>query len=97
MYLPFEPSKLTEEVKTHVPDATKLVAARRAAQMGMTLSEYLRDLVCLDAHGATYDELMMSHRRKVRAGDQGRLHAQDRTSVGPAEAQAARAPADIPS
>lgn len=97
MYLPFEPSKLTEEVKTRLPDATKLMAARKATSMGMSLSDYLRDLVCMDNHGATYDELMMTHRRKVRAGAQGQLAAQDRASVGPDEAQAARASSDIPS
>ena len=82
MYLPFEPSKLTEEVKTHVPDATKLMAARKATQMGQSLSEYLRDLICLDTHGAPYDELMMAHRRSLRAGAQGPTVAQSQTSTG---------------
>jgi hypothetical protein len=97
MYLPFELSKLIEELKTHVPDVTKLEFNRKAGRMGQTPAQYLRDLVCLDVHGATYDELMMAHRRNVRAATQGQLAAQDRASVGPAEAQAARASDDIPS
>ena len=82
MFVAFEPSKLTEEVKTHVPDATKLLAARKAASMGMSLSEYLRDLICLDNRGAPYDELMMPHRRKLRAGAQGQPVAQTQPSQG---------------
>lgn len=86
MIVTFDPSKLTDEIKTHVPDATKLLAARKAASMGMTLSAYLRDLVCLDNHGAPYDELMMTHRRNLRAGAQGPVAAQARASQGPSEA-----------
>lgn len=86
MYLPFEPSKLTEEVKTHVPDATKLMVARKATKMGQTLSEYVRDLICLDAHGAPYDELMMTHRRSLRSGAQGQAVAQAQASQGQHEA-----------
>lgn len=63
----FEPSKLVEEVGTKLPDTTKLLMARRAAQLSQAPAEYLRDLVCLDIHGATYDELMLEHRREVRA------------------------------
>ena len=95
MFVAFEPSKLTEEVKTHVPDATKLLATRKAASMGMSLSEYLRDLICLDNHGAPYDELMLAHRRKVRAADQGRLAGQVRSATGPDEDQSASPAADI--
>ena len=63
----FEPSKLIEEVSTKLPDTTKLLLTRRAAQLSQVPAEYLRDLVCLDIHGATYDELMLEHRRDVRA------------------------------
>lgn len=63
----FEPSKLVEEVSTKLPDTTKLLLTRRAAQLSQVPAEYLRDLVCLDIHGATYDELMLEHRRDVRA------------------------------
>ncbi len=83
MYLPFESGNLTEEVKTHVPDATKLLLGRKARKLGMLPAEYLRDLVCLDVHGSTYDELMTAHRRKVRAAMQGQLEAQDRPTQGP--------------
>ncbi len=83
MFVAFEPSKLTEEVKTHIPDATKLLAARKATSLGMTMSEYLRDLICLDNHGASYDELMMTHRRALRAGVQGPSVAQPQASTGP--------------
>lgn len=83
MYVAFEPSKLTEEVKTHIPDATKLLASRKATSMGMNMSEYLRDLICLDNHGASYDELMMAHRRSLRAGSQGPNVAQSQPSTGP--------------
>lgn len=63
----FEPSKLIEEVGTKLPDITKLLLTRRAAQLNQVPAEYLRDLVCLDIHGATYDELMLEHRRELRA------------------------------
>lgn len=63
----FEPSKLVEEVSTKLPDTTRLLAGRRAAALGQTMSEYLRDLVCVDVHTAPYDELMIEHRREVRA------------------------------
>jgi hypothetical protein len=87
MYVTFEPGKLTDEVKTHVPDATKLLAQRKAARMGMTLSDYLRDLVLIDLHGAPYDELMSSHRRAIRAGTQGQLATHDWANTGPDLAQ----------
>ena len=45
----------------------ELLLTRRAAQLSQVPAEYLRDLVCLDIHGATYDELMLEHRREVRA------------------------------
>ena len=83
MFVTFEPSKLTEEVKTHLPDATKLLAARKATSLGMTMSEYLRDLICLDNHGTSYDELMMAHRRALRTGAQGPTVAQPQPSTGP--------------
>ena len=83
MYLPFEPSKLTEELKTHVPDVTKLEFNRKAGRMGQTPAQYLRDLVFQDVHGSPYDELMMSHRRSVRAATQGQLKAQERPTQGP--------------
>lgn len=63
----FEPSKLVDEVSTKLPDTTKLLMARRASQLSQVPAEYLRDLVCVDIHGATYDELMLEHRREVRA------------------------------
>ncbi len=83
MHLPFESGNLTDEVKTHVPDVTKLAMGRKARKLGMLPAEYLRDLVCLDVHGATYDELMMAHRRKVRAAMQGQLVDQDGPGSGP--------------
>lgn len=83
MFVPFEPGKLTEEVKTHISDTTKLLAGRKAASLGMNMSEYLRDLVYLDNHGASYDELMMTHRRALRAGVQGPSVAQPQASTGP--------------
>lgn len=95
MFVAFEPSKLTEEIKSHLPDMTKLMAARKAASLGMSLSEYLRDLVCLDVHGDSYDELMLAHRRKVRAADQGRLAGQVRSAADPDEDQSASPAADI--
>lgn len=63
----FEPGKLTEEVSTKLPDTTRLLLGRRAAAMGQNIAEYLRDLVCVDVHTAPYDELMLDHRRAVRA------------------------------
>ncbi len=89
MFFPFEPGKLTEEVKTHLPDVTKLLAARKAASMGMSMSDYLRDLVCDDIHNAPYDELMLAHRRKVRAEQQGQIDAQSSPGFGPGPAHKA--------
>lgn len=83
MVLPFEPGKLTEEIKSHLPDMTKLMATRKANSLGMSLSEYVRDLVCLGVHGDSYDELMSAHRRKVRAAMQGQFAAQDGPNAGP--------------
>lgn len=62
----FEPGKLTEELKTHVPDVTAMSARRSAHELGMNVSEYVRDLICMAEHGTTYDELMREHRRKLR-------------------------------
>lgn len=83
MYAHFEPVKLTEELKTHVPDVTALAARRKAHALGMTLAEYVRDLICLAEHGASYDDLMREHRRLLRA-QQGRLMAQVQAETGPA-------------
>lgn len=63
----FEPGKLTEEVSTHVPDLTALAFKRRAAALAMRPSEYLRDLICADVHGATYEDLIREHRLNARA------------------------------
>lgn len=81
---PFEPGKLTEELKTHVPDVTALAARRKAHDLGMSVAEYQRDLVCLDVHGATYDDLMREHRRQLRQ-KQGQPMAQAQTQAGPVD------------
>lgn len=81
----FEPSKLIEEVSTKLPDTTKLLLTRRAAALSQVPAEYLRDLVCLDIHGLTYDELMLEHRREVRAVQA----ALDRATNAPAAAVSA--------
>ncbi len=83
----FEPGKLTEELKTHVPDVTAMSARRTAHDLGMSLSEYLRDLVCMAEHGTTYDELMREHRRKLRE-QQGTRLAQPKTAPSPEPGQA---------
>lgn len=66
MVINFEPGKLTEEAKTHLPDVTELELRRRARSFGMTVSEYLRDLVCIDIHGSPFDDLVREHRRALR-------------------------------
>ena len=43
--------KLTAEVKTVIDDNTKDEFARLATNEGMTISEYLRDLVMIHVHG----------------------------------------------
>ena len=63
----FEPSLLSEEASTRIPDTTNLLLMRKAKQFGQVRAEYIRDLICLDVHGATYDELMIQHRRALRA------------------------------
>lgn len=81
----FEPSKLVEEVSTKLPDTTKLLLTRRAAQLSQVPAEYVRDLVCVAIHGATYDELMLEHRREVRAM-QAALQAATSGPVAPVNA-----------
>ncbi len=66
MIIEFEPGKLVNEVKTHLPDVTDLVFKRRAQDAGMNPSELLRDLVCEFVHGAAYMDLLIEHRRGVR-------------------------------
>ena len=66
MNIDFVPSKLTNEVKTHLPDVTELQFRRRAHDMGMNPSELLRDLVCEFVHGAPYLDLVIEHRRSGR-------------------------------
>lgn len=66
MNIDFEPSKLVNEVKTHLPDLTEVVFRRRAHDMGMNASELLRDLVCEFVHGAPYLDLVIEHRRGTR-------------------------------
>ena len=66
MNIEFEPSKLVNEVKTHLPDVTELQFRRRAHEMGMNPSELLRDLVCEFVHGAPYLDLLLQHRREAR-------------------------------
>ena len=66
MNIDFEPSKLVNEVKTHLPDLTEVVFRRRAHDLGMNPSELLRDLVCEFVHGAPYLDLVIEHRRSGR-------------------------------
>ena len=66
MNIEFEPSKLVNEVKTHLPDLTEVVFRRRAHDLGMNPSELLRDLVCEFVHGAPYLDLVIEHRRSGR-------------------------------
>jgi hypothetical protein len=66
MHIDFEPGKLVNEVKTHLPDVTDLVFKRRASEAGMNPSELLRDLVCEFVHGAPYLDLLLQHRRDAR-------------------------------
>lgn len=80
MLINFEPGKLTDEISTHVSDVTALEFRRRASRCGMRPSEYLRDLICMEVHGATYDDLMHEHRRAVRAA-QGLLVVQAAPNV----------------
>ena len=82
----FEPGKLTEELKTHVPDVTAMSARRTAHDLGMSVSEYVRDLVCLAEHGTTYDELMREHRRKLRER-QGQAVGQPQPGPSPEQGQ----------
>lgn len=84
--IPFEASKLTEELKTHVPDVTAMSARRTSHDLGMSLSEYLRDLVCMAEHGTTYDELMREHRRKLRQR-QGQALGQPLPTPSPEQGQ----------
>jgi hypothetical protein len=55
--------KLTAEVKTVVDDETKDEFSRLAAIEGLSLSEYLRDLVMIHVHGR--DRLARLHRARL--------------------------------
>lgn len=55
--------KLTAEVKTVVDDDTKDEFARLAATEGMSISEYLRDLVMIHVHGR--ERLARLHRARL--------------------------------
>lgn len=86
MNIEFEPSKLVNEVKTHLPDVTELQFRRRAHDMGMNPSELLRDLVCEFVHGAPYLDLLVEHRRGAREG-QGQTDVDQGPKLRPVEAQ----------
>jgi hypothetical protein len=85
MNIDFEPSKLVNEVKTHLPDLTEVVFRRRAHDMGMNASELLRDLVCEFVHGAPYLDLVIEHRRGTR-DMQGQAQAEPGPKLRPVEA-----------
>ncbi|MFM0101973.1 hypothetical protein PQR01_00295 [Paraburkholderia rhynchosiae] len=55
--------KLTAEVKTVVDDETKDEFSRLAAIEGLSLSEYLRDLIMIHVHGR--DRLARLHRARL--------------------------------
>ena len=82
MHIDFEPGKLVNEVKTHLPDVTDLVFKRRASEAGMNPSELLRDLVCEFVHGAPYLDLLLQHRRDARDA-QGKTAAESGPNVRP--------------
>lgn len=86
MNIDFEPSKLVNEVKTHLPDLTELQFRRRAHDMGMNPWELLRDLVCENIHGATYLDLVLEHRRGARKA-QGQTQDDQGPKLRPVEAQ----------
>lgn len=82
MHIDFEPGKLINEVKTHLPDVTDLVFKRKASEAGMNPSELLRDLVCELVHGAPYLDLLLQHRREARE-TQAKSDAEPRPNVRP--------------
>lgn len=61
---PFQDGKLTEEIKTRLPECTAEAFERRAREAGASVSELLRDVLCMLEHGATYGELVAGLRRK---------------------------------
>ena len=87
MNIDFEPSKLTNEVKTHLPDLTEVFFRRRAHDLGMNPSELLRDLVCEFIHGTPYLDLLLEHRRAGREL-QGQTQDDQGPKLRPVEAQA---------
>lgn len=84
MIIEFEPGKLVNEVKTHLPDVTDLVFKRRALDAGMNPSELLRDLVCEFVHGAPYLDLLLEHRRAAR-DSQAKSHDQQGPKLRPVD------------
>ena len=89
MNIDFEPSKLVNEVKTHLPDLTEVVFRRRAHDMGMNASELLRDLVCEFVHGAPYLDLVIEHRRGTREM-QGQAQAEPGPKLRPVDGPAVK-------
>jgi hypothetical protein len=67
MAAPFVDGKLTETVKTHLPEHTADLFRARARLAGADVSELLRDVVCMLEHGATYGECVASLRRRTLA------------------------------
>lgn len=60
--------KLTAELpKTKVPEETKEILERKARAAGMGLSEYLRELAMINAHGQEYVESLYLERVRVVA------------------------------
>lgn len=88
MIIEFEPGKLVNEVKTHLPDVTDLVFKRRAQDAGMNPSELLRDLVC-EFVGAAYMDLLLEHRRACRE-QQAKSHDQQGPNLRPVDGSARR-------
>ena len=57
--------KCTEVAKTTVPFDLKEGYERLAHEAGCTLSDLLRDQMCVAVHGVTFGEYVLNHRRKV--------------------------------
>jgi hypothetical protein len=57
--------KCTQPIKTNVPECVEDKLKAIAADAGCTVAEIVRDMICLQTHGATFGELSASLRRSV--------------------------------
>ena len=59
--------KMTEDVKTHVPEFMLNDLQRLSSEAACNVGEAVRDILSLRLYGCTFGELVSNHRRAVLA------------------------------